>query len=227
MTTIYHINTIKVRIMESKTDDSIFNLDSIISSTAAKGGGEINYKPKRKIASNEHNYQSGITHSSNPENFSHMLKGYAEISLNSIGSLKPDEFIKYVNTEGSLKHSGKIKLITPEGDGSYTILLTSYNGKRGIRWSINSKKISRLYRHLGAPVNRDTVPKNKVISLGGDDEDETMSMKNKINSLEIRIQTLERSLKTVINVLNGYGDKYSSHTSHNSHNSNNNIDTLP
>lgn len=211
-------------------DDSIFNLDSIITSAAVKGGGEINYKPKRKVATND----SSITHSSNPESFSHMLKGYVEISLNSIGGLKQDEFIKYVNTEGSLKHSGKIKLITEEPDKSYTILLTSFNGKRGIRWSINSKKISRLYRHIGAPVSRDVVSKNKIISLGGDDEDETASLKNKINSLEIRIQILERSLKTVINVLNGHGDSHtghsnlSNHSNHSNHSGHSNdINTLP
>lgn len=170
-------------------ENPMFNLDEIVGKKIPTGGGEINFRPKKK------QIQAG-THSTNPDNYSDILKDYVEVPMSSLNTLQQNDLVKYINTEGVLKHTGKIKMITTEPDNSYTFVLTAFSGKNGIRWSINSRKIKQMYKYI----QRDEPPKNKVVRFDGLEDDD--NVKNKILALEARIQTLENALKNVIQHIN-------------------------
>lgn len=191
--------------MENKhiADPEFFNLSSIVPSSS-NGGGDVSYRPKKKTKPTDNHTQS-----SNPDNFSSVLKNYSEVPMAAIGTLHVNDFIKYINSDGVLKSSGKIKSMIHESDGSWTFTLTSFNGKKGIRWNINSKKMSHIYRHTGHQDHDDhqTHLDNIVRNVEIDD-----TLKNKVLALESRIQVLENSLKNVINYINTINEPNTEYT---------------
>lgn len=176
------------------SDSKFFNLDNLVPNASSGGGGDVSYRPKKKTKPSDNHTQS-----SNPDNFSSVLKNYTEVSMASLGTLHVNDFIKYINSDGVLKSSGKIKNIIHESDGSWSITLTSFNGKKGIRWTINSKKMSHVYKYTGNHNHEDHQTHIDNI-VRDNDSDETL--KNKVIALESRIQVLENSLKNVINYIN-------------------------
>lgn len=183
------------------TTRNLFDLDAKIpENSVIADGGDIGFR-KRKVRTNRAIIQGQQET---------VLKDYIEIPLQNLASIHLNDFIKYKLEDGLLKLGGRVKQITREPDGTFTFVVTNFNGMRGTRYSINSNKLTAIYKRIDTE-KKSATPYSNMDELTGMAEPrrnidiefpDQNSYKNKINALETRIQILETKLKEVINFIN-------------------------
>ena len=158
------------------------------------------------------------------QDYENILKSYTEIPIAGWRGIPLGTYIRYINFEGILKTGGTVKKITEESDNSITLSITkSGGGKKFMHWTINSAKISKIYRYskpnkekkmskkdargggAGTSASFDGIndgaskAETAILSQLGDKLlfDDSETIKNRLDMLETRAQRLEQDLKKV------------------------------
>jgi hypothetical protein len=193
----------------SNLKPNTFDLDSIVSKLVNDRSSSVDKTSLLDKTSNE--IQSfEPANDTNVLEYDRILNSYTEIPRLQWGSIPLQTYIRYKNTDGELKLGGRLISLMPVGN-NYILTINSRNrisGYKNLTWSVNTEKISNIYRYNKArdKVNKiDSTTANvqkkthheELMSQLGDKLlfDDSESIKNRLDSFEVRLQKLENDLK--------------------------------
>lgn len=151
-----------------------------------------------------------------------ILKSYIEIDRSDWDKIPENMYIRYMTPEGILKAGGRIKSREKEPDGSIKFTIFRVHSHKAIKWSINTKKISKIFRYktekmpdeIGTTNNTNEnnsdnknsdgkVIDNDLNKLGNQLllENTDTVVRGKLDALENRVQKIESDIKRILKML--------------------------
>ena len=113
-----------------------------------------------------------------------ILQSYIEVPRASWSTIPLKTYIRYKTNRNELKTGARIKSIDRESDDSYTIVLRKFSrGAKTLVWSINTKKISNIYKiKEEKKFQKKTKVKDGGISIGNSNSNKSNNATNTNNA---------------------------------------------